>query len=269
MSQTNLHISSITVYPIKSCKGISLQSSVVEERGLQFDRRWMLVDENNSFLSQRAFPKMSLIETAIEKEFLLICAPTMSELRVPIISESRKVLSTIIWDDIVQAISVSKEADEWFSEFLQTQCKLVYQPDESIRTVDKKYAKNNEQTSFADAFPFLVISDASLDALNEKLLSPVLMNRFRPNITISGSEPFAEDAWKKIHVNGITFSLVKPCARCVVTTVEQSTGITGKEPLRTLSEFRTFNNKVLFGQNAVADRTGNISVNDSISIRDF
>ncbi len=266
MIESAMRVSSITIYPIKSCRGISLQSAIVEERGLRYDRRWMLVDENNSFLSQRKHPKMSLIDIAIRENSLFVSAPKMESISIPLQSEEKENISVTIWDDIVSAIEADEIISEWFSDFLHTDCKLVFQPDESIRTVDAKYARANEHTSFADAFPFLIISDSSLDALNKKLSLPVPMNRFRPNITISGCEPFAEDLWKKIRINNILFSLVKPCARCVVTTIDQVSGETGKEPLRTLSEFRTFNNKVMFGQNAITDTVGEIFIGNAVEI---
>lgn len=266
MHQPKLTLSGLFIYPIKSCRGISLHGSLVEERGLQYDRRWMLVDENNMFMTQRAYPKMSLIEVSITENGLRISAPKMNELVLPFVEEYNEMLQTVVWDDVVPAAAMGTEADEWFSEFLHKSCRLVFQPDKSIRPVDPGYVKKNEHTSLSDGYPFLILSDSSLEALNQKLISPVPMNRFRPNLTISGSAPFAEDSWKMIRVNGIPFRLVKPCGRCAITTVNQSTGEMGKEPLRTLAEFRTVNNKVLFGQNTVTDSTGIISVGDPVEI---
>lgn len=266
MYQPELSLSGLFVYPIKSCKGISLSSSTVEERGLQYDRRWMLVDGSNVFMTQRAYPVMSLIEVSIVENGLHINAPKMNELVLPFVGEFEEMLQTVVWDDVVPTAAMGDEADEWFSEFLHKNCRLVFQPDESIRRVDPDYVKKNEHTSLSDGYPFLILSDSSLDALNTKLSSPVPMNRFRPNMTIAGSTSFAEDSWETIRINGILFHLVKPCGRCVVTTVNQSTGEMGKEPLRTLALFRTVNNNVLFGQNAVADSIGIISVGDTIEV---
>jgi uncharacterized protein len=257
-------ISGLFIYPIKSCKGISLPDAVVEERGLHYDRRWMLVDDALTFMTQRNFPALSLIEVSLHKNSLTVNAPSMDTLSIPFEYNGRN--KALIWDDMVEIEHASVEVDEWFSTFLKTNCHLVFQPNESIRKVDPRFALNGEHTSLSDGFPFLVLSERSLHDLNEKLAAPVPMNRFRPNIVVTGCSPFDEDRWKTIRVNGIDFHLVKPCARCVVTTVDQQTGEKGIEPLRTLSEFRTRNNKVYFGQNAIASATGILHTGDTIEI---
>ncbi len=267
MNNNRTILSQLNMYPIKSARGISLTSSIVEERGLQFDRRWMLVNEHNKFLTQREYPRMALISPSITKKELLVKAPFMQTLSIPLLVEHHSLSTVTIWDDSVQVVRVSNEADEWFSAFLKVNCKLVFFPNESIRRVDTTYAHNNERTAFADAFPFLLISEASLEMLNSKLAEPVPMNRFRPNIVVHGCEPFAEDRWKTIRINNIIFHPVKPCSRCVVTTTNQLTAERrSSEPLATLATFRTINNKVMFGQNVVAEKTGSISVGDTIEI---
>jgi uncharacterized protein len=242
-------ISEINIYPIKSLGGISLSESLLEDRGLQYDRRWMLVDENNKFITQRKYSALALLKVRLKGEVLEVFNATHGEQRFTIGENTGEKMYVEIWDSTCQAVEVSKEANNYFSSYLNMKVKLVHMPDESLRQVDKDYAKNEEIVSFADAFPILLIGQASLDDLNSRLPSPVPMNRFRPNIVVSTSVPFDEDTWGNFSLGNAKFSAAKPCARCVLTTVNQATGIKGIEPLKTLTQYRNFNNKVLFGQN--------------------
>lgn len=262
-------LSEINIYPIKSLKGISLEKAAVEERGLQFDRRWMLVDEKNNFLTQREFSKMSLIEVKINDESLSVSANDRN-LKIPFDAIIEKTASAKVWSSRVKSNVYKEEINNWFSDFLGFNCKLVVMPETAKRTVEPFYAvrKYKDIVSFADAYPFLLIGENSLNDLNEKLENPVPMNRFRPNLVISGGEPFAEDNWKKIRIGETVFNVVKPCARCVMTTIEQATGEKdGKEPLKTLAKYRTKNGKVMFGQNLIAEKAGSvIKVGDKAEI---
>ncbi|QHT71881.1 MOSC domain-containing protein [Rhodocytophaga rosea] len=260
-------LSEINIYPIKSLGGISLSSARIEERGLQFDRRWMLVDAQKQFMTQRKIHKMALIKASLHDSHLQVDMMGKSALHIPFLPQTDETATVTIWDDTCQGVIVSQEANEWFSDALQMPCKLVYMPDNSIREVDHRYAKNNEIVSFADAYPFLLIGQASLDDLNQRLPEAVPMNRFRPNLVVTTDIPFAEDRWKSIRVGDTIFHLAKPCARCVLTTIDQQTGNAGKEPLKTLSGYRTINNKVLFGQNLLWGRQGNqIQLGDKVEI---
>lgn len=258
-------LTEINIYPVKSLGGISLNEAEVTDRGLKFDRRWLLVDGNGKFLTQREFPQMSLIKVNIDKHTIHFSHKLKNELifSVPIETYNDEQNGVIIWNDAVNATYVSKEADMWFSDALEIKCRLVYMPDESKRFVDSKYAANNEIVSFADAYPFLVIGQSSLDDLNSRLNEKVLMNRFRPNFVFSG-EPFDEDRMKSFKLGDVTFYPVKPCARCVVTTVNQETGAKGKEPLATLASYRTQNNKVMFGQNLLHEGIGVIKTGSKL-----
>jgi uncharacterized protein YcbX len=251
-------LSEINIYPIKSLGGISLPSATVEERGLQYDRRWMLVDAQNQFMTQRNIHKMALIKVSINITQLQASMIGMPGLNIPFLPQTNETLRVPVWDDTCQAEVVSGEANEWFSQALQMRCKLVYMPESSTRPVDERYAKNSDIVSFADAYPFLLIGQASLDDLNQRLPKALPMNRFRPNLVLTTSIPFEEDQWKSIRIGETIFHLVKPCARCVLTTIDQQTGVAGKEPLKTLSAYRMVNYKVLFGQNAVWGRQGNL-----------
>lgn len=252
------YLSEIIVYPVKSLSGISLSRSEVTPRGLMCDRRWMLVDENGKFITQRHFAQMSQVNVEFENGHLRFSHKQNNQISFSVTAHqsNNKQFDVVVWNDIVKAEHVNTEADDWFSEILNVKCRLVYMTDESIRFVDKRYAANKEIVGFADAYPFLLIGQSSLDDLNTRLAEKVKMNRFRPNLVFTGGDPFDEDKMKSFEINGIVFYPVKPCSRCVVTTVDQETGIKGKEPLTTLSSYRTVNNKIMFGQNLLHNGIG-------------
>lgn len=262
-------LTELNLYPIKSAGGIALQTAQVSDRGLQGDRRWMVVDQNGKFMTQRHFPKMALIGVSLTTDRLEIAAPGMPPLTVPyeLNAEPTRVE---VWGDFCAAIPAGADAKDWFSEYLGLSCQLVYMPDRSTRLVDAKYAidPDLDQVGFADGYPFLLISAASLQDLNDRLESPIPMNRFRPNFVVSGCEPFAEDGWRQIRIGSIVFHLVKRCDRCVVTTVDQATGIPAKEPLPTLAKFRRHQGKLLFGQNLLHRGSGWVGVGDAIEVID-
>jgi uncharacterized protein len=262
----DIRLGGLYVYPIKSCGGVAVGEWEVDGRGLRNDRRWMLVDESGLFISQRKLPRMALIQVRIECGGLVVEAPGMPPLSVPFRPESGQPLLARVWDDLVETETVSDDANLWFSAFLGVTCRLVHLPHESIRPVDPDYGEPGDRTGLADSFPFLLISEASLADLNARLEHPLPMNRFRPNLVVSGCEPFAEDHWKRIRIGSITLRVVKPCSRCAITTVDQGTGVRGKEPLRTLATFRKHGTKVLFGQNLIHDDRGALHPGDFVEV---
>ena len=261
-------LSEIWIYPIKSLSGIRLTRAEVEEKGLKYDRRWMIIDENGVFVTQRTLYKMALIGVELLSDGLIISyRPEINNwIFVPFQPVSANLVSVTIWDDEVEAITVSDEADKWLSRVLTKNVRLVIMPESTQRKADPKYAKNEENVSFADGFPFLIISQASLDNLNSHLPEPIEMKRFRPNFVVTGTAPHEEDEWKIIQIGNIKFDIVKPCARCVLTTVDPKTGEKGSEPLKTLSTYRRVNNKILFGQNVVARDFGTINEGDRLIV---
>ncbi len=263
---SGVHLSQIHVYPIKSAGGISPEAWEVDERGLRHDRRWMLVDEAGRFMAQRRSPRMALIGVRLEPDRLVVDAPDMPSLEVPLQPPEGKPRLAQVWNDLVEVLTVGAEAERWFGEFLGVRCNLVYLPDEAVRPVDPAYARTGDRVGLADGFPFLLASEASLADLNARLQSPVPMNRFRPNLVVQGCGAFAEDGWRLIRIGGITLRVVKPCARCVITTVDQRTATTGKEPLRTLARFRRAGKEVLFGQNLIHDDKGALRVGDPVEV---
>jgi uncharacterized protein len=261
-----MQLSQLYVYPIKSAGGISLGASDVDERGLRYDRRWMLVDETGCFMSQRQFPRMALVGVRIEPDHIVVDAPGMPSLQMPLRPITGRLMLARVWDDLVESRTVSDDADRWFGEFLDVRCRLLCLPDESVRPVDPTYGGPGDRVGLADGFPFLLISEASLSDLNARLEQPVPVNRFRPNLVVRGCEPFAEDGWKLVRIGSLTFRVVKPCSRCTITTVDQGSAVVGKEPLRTLARFRKVGAKVLFGQNLIHDEVGTLSVGDPVEV---
>jgi uncharacterized protein len=259
-------LSGIYVYPIKSAGGIALETATVVERGLQYDRRWMIVDAKGKFLTQRQLPRLSLISVRISLSHLVVDAPDMPTIRLPLQPNSDYRLPVQIWKGRCEAVHAGEDAARWFSHFLNLSCQLVYMPKESSRHVRAQYAVNNEAVSFADAFPFLLTSEASLADLNKRMTAPVPMHRFRPNLVVTGGEAFAEDCWQQIRISSITFYLVKPCARCSTVMVNQATGVREKEPIATLARFRKRSGKVYFGQNLVHEGRGVLRLADKVVI---
>jgi hypothetical protein len=257
-------ISELTIYPIKSLGGISVQKAKVTDKGLQYDRRWMLVNQENRFLTQREIPEMALLQLNVTENGLEVThkRKNISKLEIPFIPQTIDRILVTVWDDVCEAVAVDKHADKWFSEVLTQPCKLVYMPEDSLRIVDPRYATQQEVTSFSDGYPFLLIGQASLDDLNSRLEEKLPMNRFRPNIVFTGGNAFEEDTWQQFDVNGVAFFPVKPCARCQVITTNQDTAEVGKEPLKTLALYRRNGNKVLFGQNLLHKGSGEIAVGD-------
>lgn len=263
-------LSEINVYPIKSLRGVSLKTSLVENRGLQFDRRWMLVDERNQFLTQRDFPKMATVGVKITNDGLLVSSGGET-LEISFEPQTNETANVKIWSSRCLGRIYEKKINEWFSDVLETSCRLVLMPEDAKRRVNYFYAvRRDDVVSFADGYPFLLIGESSLADLNSRLDAPVPMDRFRPNLVVSDSGAFAEDEWKKIRIGANVFHVVKPCARCVITTIDQRRGTkTGAEPLKTLAAYRipkrSVKKKILFGQYLIAENVGAVlNVGDKI-----
>ena len=248
-------LSEIHIYPVKSLGGISLQSSVVQVRGLQHDRRWMLVNEQGTFLTQREIPEMALLGTAIEAQHLVVFEKKnpASRVLVPldVVPEDLPEMMVEVWGDHCVAQQLPAETSAWFSAVLGQKMHLVQMPDTTHRVADARYAPPGHVVSFADGFPYLIIGQASLDDLNSRLAQPLPMNRFRPNFVFTGGQPFEEDGWSDFRIGEVAFRGVKPCARCSITTTDQDTAARAAEPLKTLATFRQVGHKILFGQNVV------------------
>ncbi len=260
-------VSGIYIYPVKSCRGIELASASLDAGGLMYDRTWLVVDENGRFLTQRQLPRMAVIETALEAESLCLSAPDLPELRLPLTGLAGTEREVVVWRDRCRAVDQGTEAAAWFSRCLGLGCRLVRIGAAYTRPVDPTYAPQPAQVSFADGYPLLVISEASLADLNTRLAEPLPMDRFRPNLVVSGCEAYAEDGWQTVQVGTVTFHGVKLCQRCAITTVDQATGNPGKEPLITLAGYRRVRGGgVVFGQNLIHANLGGVQVGDAMSV---
>ncbi len=267
-------ITELACHPIKSCKGFSIAAAALDTQGLVGDRRFLIVNEHGRFLTQREHARMALIEPILTDDGVTLHAPNMQPLTVQNIEEGAA-FDAVIWDDTVRVVSQGAEAAAWLSAFLGISCRLVHMERGFVRLVDKEYAvRPTDQTSFADGYPLLLISEASLNDLNTRIMASggasVPMNRFRPNIIVTGCEAFAEDCWRRIRIGGITFDLVKPCARCNIPTIDQTTAHIhhGKEPVVTLKTYRKSvdGKKILFGQNLIHNGAGTLNVGDAVEI---
>ncbi len=258
-------VSSLFVYPIKSFGGVPLDRSNVGKRGLDFDRRWMLVDADGQFMTQRTDTRLALFRITIEEDGLRVRTPSGHETLVPF-DPSGDPVSVRVWKDTCEAIQVSTEVDAWFSKGLHQKCSLVYMPETTLRPTHPNFTEPGDVVGFADAFPVLVVSEASLENLNGKLQVPLPINRFRPNIVVKGWEPHQEDTFSRLQVGDLPLRFAKNCGRCSVTTTDQDTGVVGTEPLRTLASYRLNGQAVEFGAYYVPEATAQIAVGDVVLV---
>ena len=267
LQNESIRLSGLYVYPIKSCGGISLESAELDATGLRHDRRWMLVDETGEFVSQRTAPRMALVSVSIGGESLTVRAPGMTDLEVPFDGEDGDTIGVEVWGDRQRGVPVGGEADRWFGRFLGGGYRLVRQAEDDVRPVDSVYATDADRASFADRFPFLLISEASLEDLNGRMESPLPMNRFRPNLVVRGCGPYSEDGWAEARIGGTVFRVAEPCRRCAITMTDQNTAERAKEPLRTLATYRRYSGGgVIFGRNLIHALPGTVRVGDAIEV---
>ncbi|MBX2915116.1 MAG: MOSC domain-containing protein [Cyclobacteriaceae bacterium] len=264
-----LTLSEIWIYPIKSFAGIRVKQAKLKQKGLEGDRRWMLMDETGRFITQREHPNLALFDLSIDNAGLLVVNRITQQ---KLVVDNHSTLTgteyaATIWDDEVKVVEPDMKYSNWFSKQVGIACKLVFFPETNVRNVDPKYASNQEQVSLADGYPYLIIGQSSLNDLNSRLEVPVTMQRFRPNFVFTGGEAFEEDGWQHFKIGANLFRGVKRCARCVLTTVNPQTGEKGSEPLLTLSKYRKEENKIFFGQNVIALSLENlISEGDEITM---
>ena len=260
-------LSSLIYYPIKACRGHEVEAWNVGRMGLDLDRRLMVVTPEGEFLTQRQIAKLALITPVREDGVLTLSAPNMDSLQVAIRTSGHS-WSVNIWKSKgVQAIDQGEEAVEWLSDFLDTSVRLVHIADGYKRLVNQEYAVNaDDHTGFADGYPILIISEESLQDLNSRLETPVPMNRFRPSIVVKGCEPYAEDTWNRIQLGDVKLAIVKPCARCEVTTIDKETLERKKEPLKTLGKYRKNAVGAIFGKNVIPLGEGRLQLGMDVKI---
>lgn len=260
-----LRLAELWIHPVKSLAGRRVPEAVVEDRGLRHDRRFMVVDPDGRFLTQRTLPAMATLTAAVEGDLLILDGPAGAPLPLPL--EGGEVARAVtVWGDRVEALDMGDDAAAWLRDRLGVDARLVRMP-QGTRRSSERARHAGDVVSFADAFPFLLLTEASIEALNARLDVPVDARRFRPNLVVAGATPFAEDGWTTLSIGSVTFHVSKPCARCQIVNVDPDRGVATKEPLATLASFRKEGSNVMFGQNLVHDGEGTIRVGDRVDAR--
>ncbi|WP_432173878.1 MOSC domain-containing protein [Streptomyces sp. Tue6028] len=270
----NAQLHSIHVHPVKAFRGESPREAVVEPWGLAGDRRWVLIDDGGKVVTQRQQPRLALAAAELlPGGGLRLSGPGREPIDVTVPAPVGTT-ALDIFGDKVEGVLADDAAHAWCSAYLGADVRLVHMDDPATcRPVDPDFARPGETVSFADGYPLLVTTLASLDALNSLVAQgdhahegPLPMNRFRPNVVVSGTDPWAEDDWSRIAIGEVTFRVAKMCGRCVVTTTDQSSAERGKEPLRTLGRHRRVGNQLIFGQNLVPESRGTLRVGDPVTV---
>jgi len=262
-----MQVSRLVTYPVKSLNGIRQPNSKVVETGLEHDRMMMLVDENNRFITQRKHPQMALIKLSGDFDCLRVVAPDMSEMALPA-EFSHQSQKLDIWGETCHGFEAPGEINQWFSDFLQKQVRLMRYDFSMPRPLDPDFSQAGDSVGFADDSPLLAISEDSLADLNSRLHEPVNYRNFRPNIVFKGTTAFEEDDWKEIQIGDVKFDVAKCCSRCILTTVDPDTGKKRDdgEPIKTLGEYRRDRQGIMFGINLIARTKGNIHSQDTIRV---
>jgi uncharacterized protein YcbX len=265
-----MRLSAITRYPIKSCRGIDVDRAPVTLRGIEDDRRWMIVDGASRVVTQREAPRLALVAVDLGGGMLRAHVPSSPEhaaISFPARLDEGERIAVAIWRTTVDAI-VHRAASEWFSSFLGRGVRAVYMPDDVRRPINPRFARDGDAVSFADGYPLLLASESSRRDLDAQMPAPLPMSRYRPNVVLDGAPPWIEETFRAIRIGAIPFRVPKPCERCVITTIDPETAIAGKEPLRTLASYRRRGGEVLFGVNLIPDVEGTIAVGDPIVVLD-
>jgi hypothetical protein len=265
-----LRLSALYRYPLKSAKGEGLQQVGLDKLGLDGDRRWMLVDEaSGRFLTQRAVAQMSQLSALWNAQGgLTLSAPGHSPIDIALPASDAQLRGVTIWRDTLRVPDAGDEAGAWVSEFIGKPTRLVQVPLDRARTTEAGYGKDDDQVAFADGYPLLLIGQASLEDLSQKVGRTLEMLRFRPNLVIEGSDAYAEDGWKRIRIGDVEFRVVKSCARCILTTIDPQTGerSADREPLASLQKYRSEDDGAMFGQNLVNDGNGRLEVGMPVTV---
>jgi len=264
-----LTVTDLFRFPVKSLRGHALDHAAIGPRGIDGDRRWMLIDQIGRFLTRREVPEMALFGVELDHDGLLIRHPVHGSCRILRPEKNAANINVTIWGDSVRVRATDDASAAYLSHALGRSVRLVYQGDETIRPVDPTFAAPGDQVSLSDGFPLLLVTKESLDALNAALAEPVAMARFRPNIVVTGADAWREDHWRRIRIGTVTLRLPKPCSRCIITTQDPMSGSRehGNEPLSTLLRIgRMGKGGVMFGQNAIPENSGTITTGDRIDI---
>jgi len=262
-----MKIESLHVHPLKSAAGIHLDAAELDDFGLRWDRRWMIVDDNGVFVTQREHPELALVRTALEDDALVLSRPHAADLRVPFEPpQEAERMRVRVWADTCEAVRMDGGAAEWLGALLGRRVSLVFMPQDTHRQVNPSYAAQGRRVGFADGFPLLVLCRETFDDLARRATEPLVVERFRANVVVAGAEPYAEDRWARIRAGDLELDLVKPCSRCTITTVDPETAERGKEPLRTLATYRRMAGQTWFAWNALHSGPGTLRVGDEVTV---
>ena len=267
-----MRLASIHIYPLKAARAVNLDESRVEPWGLAGDRRWLLVDEDGRFISQREEPSLARVVVSRGPGRIRVSADDRTGLVIAEPPAGAALLKASVWSSTLLAAAAGPEPDAWFSAYLGRPARLVYLDDPTRRPVDPEYGRDGDVVSFADGYPLLLTSVGSLGELGDWLAAdgelPVPMTRFRPSVVVTGASPWAEDHWRRVRIGPVPFRVAKPCGRCVVTTTDQVTGERGRQPLKMLGRRCRFGQELVFGQNLIPDAGGVIRVGDPVEVLD-
>ena len=261
-------LAAIAIYPVKSCAGNAMEEALVEARGLAEDRRWMLVDDGGRFLTGRQLPRLVQVQAQpLGGDRLQLRAPDMDPIEVGVAADAARVDATV-WSSAVSAADAGSEAADWFSRYLGRRVRLVHADLSMRRPLAPEYSQAGDETAFADGFPLLLLSHAAADDLSTRVGRDLGWRRFRPNLLVDGVPAHAEDGWRRVRIGTVEFDVVKPCVRCVFTTIDPDSAVAEAdgEPLRTLKSYRRATNGITFGQNLIARSTGAIRVGDPVEV---
>jgi uncharacterized protein YcbX len=256
-------VSELWIHPIKSCRGISVPEANVDAFGLENDRRYMIVADSGRFVTQRDAPALALVNVALAPDELRLSAPSASPVAVPRTLTDGERTAVVVWRSECEAI-VEPTGSRWLSAHLGRPCRLVYMPDDVVRAVNPDRAPSGHRVGFQDGYPFLLVSEASLADISQRVGAPMAARRFRPNLVIRGFEPFEEDTVTELSIGELRFSNVKPCERCVVVTIDPETAEAGKEPLATLATYRRTDAGVTVGVNLIHHDRGRVRIGDAV-----
>jgi uncharacterized protein YcbX len=263
-----MKVASLHIYPVKSVRSIDVAEAELTARGLVHDRRWLVVNPEGRFMTQRELPRMALIEGVPSDEGLRLVAPEMPNLFVSTPPHAAPKMQVSVWESNLAVPRAGDAADAWLTQFLSTPLHLVHLPDAITRPCTSSLAAPGDEVSFADTFAVLVTTTASLADLCQRAGVNIPMNRFRSNIVVDGAEAWAEDSWGRLKIGEVEVECIKPCARCKITTTDQLSAEVGREPLATLRKFRFWPEKkgIIFGMNASPRMLGNIKVGDRVGV---
>lgn len=267
-----MRLSALYLHPLKSSASLQVETLEIEPRGPRYDRRWLVVDAGGRFVTARAVSELVLVRAEPLGAGLRLSAPGMAPLEVAPPAADAPRATVTVWKDTIDAPRADPAADAWLSAFLKRDVRLVHMDDAARRPVDPEYGREGDEVSFADGYPLLAISQSALDGLNARLAdagrAPVTITHFRPNLVIDGADAHAEDGWRRVRIGGIDFDAVKPCTRCVFTTVDPTLGCRREdgEPLEILKDYRRTPAGITFGMNLIARGTGSLRVGDAVEV---